>query len=352
VVWGGATFDVIRRINQMQRQSRRFARVRLRPKDLQGLSNDPSRPEREDFACFFMCGGCGFLHDPRPGNEGFDCEACGAKGGVDLSHIDAAQELRNLDELSRMQPSSRERARAQGFAVALGLGVGMLIWAANPGMFEDDAGFYWAPFVLFMGLLTWMVGRGVYVLFQIELYELFHVRRGTRPARWRLPLPLVDERSPPSRKVSGTVEAREDLLRAPVSGRECLAYEVAVLFDVKGDAKKPMWVLEEEANAAFELGGQGFERGGATISLPLEAVPVQGEDGDAMTERLSMFLRQRGLYATDGHFAFYEALVLPGKSYEASLHEGRAGRGWVVSQGEPGTRVGPETTAKTTARLG
>jgi hypothetical protein len=132
-------------------------------------------------------------------------------------------------------------------------------------------------------------------------------------------LPVAEQASQVVETVQGSAVAKGELLQAPLSGRPCIGYELAILFDAEGDARPPMWVLEEEHTTDFEIGGRQIAADGATLEIPLEPV---GEDAAVMTpDEVALFLRKRGLFANDGRFEFFEALIEPGSVYELRYHD-------------------------------
>jgi hypothetical protein len=346
MVWGGATFDAIRRINSMQRGRSGFKRVRLSQKDYREAAEAKEAEEYESFDCFLMCGSCGYLAEPSRDARAFECPACGARSGLDLTHIDVAEELRKADEMSRLHPTPRVAERAQGIATVIGLAAVMTFVFYNQDVFTQGTQVNWvgllATFMIFGGGGAAMVHK----LFANRLHRALHEREDKRPARWRLPLPLVNDRESPIRETRGKVQVEGELLNAPISGRPCVAYELAVLFDVDGDIAKPLWVLEEERCAAIRLGDESFEADSATLILPLE--PVAAPTNNPAIERITNYLRRRGLFLPDGNFAFYEALVLPDETYTARLHAGPKGQAWVLGgERAEGYEAGPKTTPAT-----
>lgn len=108
-------------------------------------------------------------------------------------------------------------------------------------------------------------------------------------------------------------------MRAPVSGRECLGYEVTVLFDAPNDLRPPMWVLEEERTVHFTLAGEHAAPDGVTLDLP--AQEVANEATGFGNQQVAEFLRKRGLFASEGEYIVFEALIEPGRPYRLELFE-------------------------------
>ena len=333
MVWGGATFDVIRRINSMRRQQG-SKRVRVPRKKLAALEGREEVAEmRESFDCFFSCGNCGFLQwaegagDEAKRTIGAACPACGANAWVDLGHLDSANALRDAEAHDRMTPFPWMERRAK-LLVTLGSLAGgalsVLAFAATVSDFNDVV-----PFSVFLGMATAGALRmGVYPAVKYRLFEMMDRRAGTHPARWRIPIPIVATNSPRSDEVQGEVRAEGPLLRTPVTDRECIAYEISILFDVQGDARGPRWVLEEEASTGFSIGGRSVDAGTATLEIPLEAVDLK--PGEEHRKACARFLRERGLFFADGEFEFFESVVLSGHRYTLAYHRDPEGSGPVI----------------------
>jgi hypothetical protein len=86
------------------------------------------------------------------------------------------------------------------------------------------------------------------------------------------------------------------------------------LFDTEGDARPPEWVVSEVASTAFTVGGHALEKDGVMVSVPIAPVELNPERVD-----LARYLRERGLFATDGEFLLFEAVVCPGDQVAVSL---------------------------------
>ena len=144
--------------------------------------------------------------------------------------------------------------------------------------------------------------------------------RPSRPHRWHLPLPLRGAEALLRDEVSGVVEARGEPLTAPFSGKPCLAYQVCVLFDTPNDARPPEWALHEARGADVTIGDTVID--GHRILLAASLEPIRHEDAPDLD--LTTFLRQRGLFVTDGEFELFEARLAAGARVRAELSEGEA----------------------------
>lgn len=333
MVWGGATFDVISRINQMERAYRR-GRVGI-PRKQMLAELAASRNKRVDLACLHLCGSCGYLLDvdvdaSEAPAQPPACPSCEAEAFVDLGHMDSADSIRKAESEDRLLPIGAAKQWSIMATAIAGAGVGAVFGLLFPVAFqyEPNLGPSWFSVTAF-ALVAAATAYGAFVAFKLPLYAYFHRRRGTRPARWRLPLPVAPPGAPVLRTHSGEAEARGELLRAPISGRRCIGYEVSVLFDMEGDARRPMWVLEEENCGAFAVAGREIEAGVATLEIPLEPIGVPDEALDAA---LGDFLRTRGLFVGDGDFEFFEALLVPGRECKVEELDSPDGAGPRVMQ--------------------
>lgn len=281
-------------INRMQR---------LRP-DL-GSRRSGIRPHelghggaREEFPCMHLCSACGYLGDNRA-----PCPACAATMWIDLGLTAHAHALRDREWAERQLPARDVHWQIRLASLGIGGGLGT---AAAAGLAAAGVLAFW-PALLACGAGASLATFG---LGQRRLGWSIMARRVRAPRRWRLPLPVADGRAPIVRRASGRAEPREALLRAPFSGRPCVAYEIGVLFDTPNDAWPPIWVLSEMRASAFDVAGHTLPADGAALALSLDPVSTMDEAA------LSRFLRERGLFATDGQFDLFEAVVEPGATVD------------------------------------
>ncbi|MBL9107581.1 MAG: hypothetical protein JNL82_42230 [Myxococcales bacterium] len=302
MVWGGATLDAIARLR------REFKAMEVRRLDVRRFVRPPRDTQasaKEKFDCFFLCDECGYLCDKNP-----PCPSCGSTSWIDLDVWANAEALRALEEDARRHPPKWLRTRVNLTALAAGslLGAGATALLALGG-------------VLALGPLGFLVfGTGATGLATAYTHELAKRRiartivadRVDKPTRWHLPLPLLDPTAPDAARIVGAAEPRAPLLRAPFSGRLCVAYEAAILFDHPEDAWPPTWVLREMRSAPFEVQGRLVEADRAALLLPTEPIDDPVLDEAAKHQ----YLRERGLFLADGRFDLFESVVLPNHPYE------------------------------------
>ena len=156
------------------------------------------------------------------------------------------------------------------------------------------------------------------------------------PHRWHVPYPLPDPDRTPETTYDG-LEAHpaDDTITAPISGRECIAYELCVLFDAPGDARPPEWSLQEQRAVDIRLGNRlelAFDE--LYLESPVEEVDAPGVIGDLddfddpeplepddRFDEIKRFLRQRGLFIADGDFHFFEARIEPGDRLDVDAYD-------------------------------
>jgi hypothetical protein len=98
----------------------------------------------------------------------------------------------------------------------------------------------------------------------------------------------------------------EATLVAPLSGRACVAYEVAVRHDANADAELSTWALVEQRHVALEIGGTRLDADDAHLDLPRELHVVRDP------ARVQQYLRERGVDPHATELVIFETIVEPG----------------------------------------
>jgi hypothetical protein len=321
MIGAGFALDAIRRARQFERDMRsRAPRVRVRHRD------DRPVQEREEFACFYLCGSCGLLREPGASDPtradpeqpdpilARDCGHCGARAWIDLRNQTSALAVRDIEESLRQEPPAWVRGRIKMASGGIGAVAGGAAALALAALFAPAAGAL-AVVAAASGGVTALASNS---LLAKPLSRLLMSRSPIGPARWFRPLPIPDQGSEVIETIRGMVESDETPLVAPLSGRSCLAYEVGVIFDADGDAYPPVWVLREVRSRALRVDGRTFEAG--AVDLELEMVDVGEQALKLPGSDLRTFLRQRGLFISDGQFDLFEAVLLPGQAIELRKH--------------------------------
>lgn len=125
----------------------------------------------------------------------------------------------------------------------------------------------------------------------------------------------------PHRRVRDRAEATADLLHAPLSGRPCIAYEVAVRDDDDPDGKLPSWRLLEQDNTGFRVGE--LEVAASEARLRLRREDFTHSTVGAMEAGARRYMRMRGLLEGEAVYV-YETIVAPGDQCEVGRRKTNA----------------------------
>lgn len=275
-------------------------------------------PDYVDFDCYALCMACGHLveppsagspmrREPTPGPDMRECPACGTRGLADLRHTPTAY---SLSALERDEPNFPV-LRALGFVASLAAlvllgGPVFLDILDRPGAVDQ-----WFRGALLLGMLVLLV-IGFLPSRRVKLDDAG--AGAGRPRRWRLAGAGQALGSLPwgARPVRGRVRSEGgELLRAPLSGRPCVAYEVAVRSDDDPSASMSSWTLLEQDNVDFHVGEVEVERGGALLSLT-RRLAWRGVLGK-QEAHVKRFMRMRGLLDVEEVYV-YETIVAAGDS--------------------------------------
>lgn len=317
VAGAGAMADAARAMRRIQRDlNRRVDRTRQRARRRAVHYSDYGERTvvRTDFPCTYLCNACGYFVDD-PGEEEAPeeaCPACGETAWVDLAIEPLANRIREMEADERMVvPTWITVSVVVVTVVAV---VALVSVLALAGAAE------WAGLVAISSL--GVIPLAYHVLPRPAAVWLLKGRE-RRPYRWHVPLPLPEPDVTPDETMGELdVHATDGAIEAPISGRECLAYQVCVLFDISGDARPPEWVLEEQRAVPVRL-GETLQVGAAALFLesPVERVDApgggmepldEGAERDTRYDAIKKFLRKRGLFVTEGQYHFYEAVLEPG----------------------------------------
>ncbi len=142
------------------------------------------------------------------------------------------------------------------------------------------------------------------------------------PARWRAWIP--SGRPGPAQR--GTVEAWDpsECCVAPLTGRPCLGYEIAIHDDARAGSPDASWLLLEQQVASLRFEGRRLDGERIRLMLPRRPTTIR-------VQGLGPFLRRRGLVATGLSLMICESILEPGAVMEHREHEG--GGSTLISQG-------------------
>lgn len=259
-----------------------------------------------EFDCMLLCTICGHLSEPRVGDPmrteasfgPSSCAMCSAPGLLDLRQTELVHSLSAL-ESTDVNPS---RAWAIGKIFGMvGVAGGLALLGSKMLLTLGSlAGGFLVAGLAVIG--TALIARAASSMLGPAS------RRRSLPRRWRWPRTSKRRGSKPHRRVGGRAETSAELLRAPLSGRSCVAYEVAVRDDDDATGELSSWRLIEQDNVGFRVGELEVAAGEALLRVRRELLGAGtiGSKDDA-TRR---YLRMRGLLdSEDVHI--YETIVAP-----------------------------------------
>ncbi|MCB9701516.1 MAG: hypothetical protein H6711_06475 [Myxococcales bacterium] len=263
------------------------------------MPHSPHRgsPEAADlapFPCFWLCLECGRLHPPEQvagASSPRVCVACRRPALADLRPNGAIVALARIDEEDAPARASRGHrllSRALGYGIvagALGM-IAVLVWAIVVAHTLDPI--YISLWLVCLMPLLLTAGT-------ILSRRLAGSQAKPLPARWLMSLASGSRRR--GARIQGRPAAAE-LLRAPLSGRPCVAYEVGARRDRDADdAELGSWLLLEQRSAAFVIGEVSVAADRAALSLRPRA-HFAGDDAPDPAAR-DRFLRERGILSTE-----------------------------------------------------
>lgn len=259
-----------------------------------GRPRSRATPRADAVDAFVLCTRCGLLAD----DDDQPCRECAAREFLDLrnaSHREAA--IKFEDDLVALADAhaGRHFLTVSSWSIAgLAIGVGAMALIVP-------------PFAMLVGgtLATAFGGTA----------HAFHHRRSllARPLRWRGPTSTTPAGPDEAwSHLEGIAQTPDRLLRAPLSGKPCLAYRFEVT--IPRWRGRPIVVLEEHESVALELAGQPIEAGRLILDEPTVATPVRALVDPG--QRLERQLLARGISLARRDYCLREALVEPGDALE------------------------------------
>ena len=285
-----------------KRESRRAFRQALR---VAGYVSE--HETRLPFPCALLCANCGRLHwpldptggDPHrrgPDDVVLECVHCRRQTLLDLQECSIASALIETEAYDLRQRKRFKRlVNLSLAAMSVGAAAGVAMVAAPP-----------------LGVLA-VVGAAGVVGFGFTIDA--SASRRELPRRWSLaPRP----RGRKQLRARGRIVAEKHLV-APLSGRECVAFEIGVRYDKKLRARASSWGLLEQHHVAFAVGDARVSENSTYFELRRERYVA----GDADLERVQRYLQERGLDPYARNLVICETIVARGESVD--LHEAADG---------------------------
>jgi hypothetical protein len=263
-----------------------------------------------------ICTACGWLElpadmtwnarDPHRHEGGVDresapCPHCGRREWADLGDAATIATLRHVDLTEApTRASTGMRTLRRAWAVTRGVS-GLAIGAA---LVTALLGSPLASDMLLIMMYPGLVALGIVVFATVidAVREVRDARAAPLPARWRLALPSART---PIAAASGPVQAIGPLLRGPLTGRPCIAYELGIRTDDDAGAPDSTWLLLEQRSTAFAVGKERY----AADAVRLDLVRTKVEPTALSEDRLGAIVRARGFLTSDTTLALFEAIV-------------------------------------------
>lgn len=271
------------------------------------------KPERREFPCAFVCADCGQLSAPvdptagHPTRRSADavtrpeapCSHCGSRGWIDLANVAMADVLRDTE---RAHDRKRPHSLVLGpLALSLLGMVGTMMVDSSAGR---DAGLVMGEYAIPLWSLVALAVFGITLGVQ-SWQRRKHARK--LPHRWSL---ARGGSSGPRR--GGQVRSPETL-HAPLTGRPCVAYELAIHTADEPRAALGRFTLVEQRCADLEVDGAPFRGRGIRLALRRERVEL-----DPANEAHRRAMQTRGLEPVGDAFTVYETIVAPHATVEVS----------------------------------
>ncbi len=293
-------------------------RAKLRQAQRRALVRTTRKHEPEDvsaLSCALVCGRCGQLawpartksETPHRRDDHADlgnqpaCDHCGDKSWIDLRRESTALALRDGEQQLRQADQTRTREIVLNSTVgsALGAFLGVIV-----------VGVSWPAVAI-------GVGVGVVAgLVKHREYSHDDPNPTRLPRRWSMALA---PRGPLGRRHVGLATAKEEPLRAPLSGARCVAWEVGLREDDDADGDLDTWALLEQQIDALEVDG-----------APLDPLQTHLAGTRRYLGRLSElelddaakdYLRQRGFTSSTPDYFAYETVVELDAPVQVDVHE-------------------------------
>lgn len=262
------------------------------------------------FDCYWQCTECGFQisselskdpyrepssAEPRDRRPEGPCQCCGERAWANLREGGVVEALIERDD----ERQSTRDARRNG-VIKLACLAGWSVMVAMLAFGTD-------------GVIIWPLAAGTTLLMLQGAYrEYVSGQRAPYPNSWS------HQQAPKGRvrtRHEGPVAA-DSLLRAPLSGRVCVAYELGVRHDSDPEAESWSWTLLEQRSAP------GLTVKDVSSERPYLRLQREIHRG-ALSEAARKQLRMRGLDPSRPGYTLFESIVELGESLTLERH--RAG---------------------------
>lgn len=247
-----------------------------------------------------LCSECGRLTWPDAGSasphrsseqtpQRAECPHCESRAWIDLRRESTALAIREGEQgFAAAESAPVEVLRKAGLGVAVGSFVGILATGS-----------------LVAGLTIALLAGVAGGLAGVRLRRLSVPPKRTLPDRWSLALP-------PATETTSTVEGVADdveLLRSPLTGRECVAFEVGLREDLNSTGELSSWALLEQRVAPMSLAGTTVNPAATFVEVPRESLGAL--DPESLDAAAVEWLLERGFTPVGSTLIVFESVLVP-----------------------------------------
>lgn len=247
-----------------------------------------------------LCSECGRLTWPELGSESphrssgeaphrAQCPHCQSRAWIDLRRESTALAIGQGElDLAAADSPLVDSLRKAGLGIVVGSFIGLV--ATNSLVLGGS-----------IAALAGLAGG----LAAVRLRRMSVPAKRTLPDRWSLALP-------PAAPTTGTVEGvaqDAELLRSPLTGRSCVAFEVGLRQDRNVTGEMSSWALLEQRVAPMSVGGATVNPGRTFVEVSRERL------GELTAEVLGAaaveWFLERGFSAIGSNMTVFESVLLP-----------------------------------------
>lgn len=275
-------------------KSRRLRTRRERPRD-------PAEEEVVRATGALLCSECGRLAWPdavaasphrtsEQAPQRADCPHCQSRAWIDLRRESTAIAIREGEQgFAAAESASVDILRKAGLGVVVGSFVGILATSS-----------------LIAGLWIALLAGAAGGLAGARLRKMSVAPKRTLPDRWSLALPPATPAA--TTTVEGVPEDVE-LLRSPLTGRTCVAFEVGLREDLDSGGELSSWALLEQRVASMSVADNAVDPETTFAEIPRESLGELAPD--SLDAAAVEWLLERGFTPVGSTLTVFESVLLP-----------------------------------------
>lgn len=263
-------------------------------------TRDPDEEEVVRATGALLCSECGRLAWPDAGSasphrtseqapQRAECPHCQSRAWIDLRRESTAIAIREGEQgFAAADSASVDILRKAGLGVVVGSFVGILATSS-----------------LVAGLCIALLAGAAGGLAGVRLRRMSVAPKRTLPDRWSLALPPATEATTTTEGIPQDVE----LLRSPLTGRTCVAFEVGLREDLNSGGELSSWALLEQCVAPMRVAEAVVNPSTTFVELRRESL---GElDPESLDAAAVEWLLERGFTPVGSTLTVYESVLMP-----------------------------------------